>query len=48
MWQHTAKHDGGPNERVKFFITADRELDVAGSDALDFETLGRVLLPVRK
>ena len=25
VWQHSAKRDGGPNKRVKFFITADRE-----------------------
>lgn len=41
--QHTTKGDGGANQGVELFVTADSELEVARGDALDLEVLGRVL-----
>lgn len=43
MWENTSEGDRGANEGVEFFVTADGELEMAGSDALDFEVLGGVL-----
>lgn len=41
--QDAAKGNGGADEGIEFFVAADRELEVAGGDALDLEILGRVL-----
>ena len=38
----TAARDGRLDERVELLVTADRELQVAGSDPLHLEVLGRV------
>ena len=43
MREDTTKGDRGADERVEFFVSADRELQVAGGDTLDFEILGGVL-----
>ena len=43
MWQNTSKGNSCANEGIKFFVSTDRELKVAGSNALDFEVLGGVL-----
>lgn len=43
MWEDTAEGDGGADEGVEFFVTADGELEMARCDALDFEILGGVL-----
>ena len=40
--QDTTEGDRGVDEGVEFLVTADRELQVSGRDALDFEVLGRV------
>ena len=42
MWQDTTKGNGGANQGIQFFVAADRELQVAGRDALDLEILGCV------
>jgi len=42
MRQHTSKRNSRPDQRVQLLVTADRELQMAGSDALDLEILGRV------
>lgn len=41
--EDTTKGDGGTNERVEFLVAANRELQMAGSDALDLEILGGIL-----
>ena len=38
----TSSGNGGLDEGVELFVTADGELQVAGRDALDLEVLGRV------
>ena len=43
MREDTTKGDRGADERVKFFVSADGELQVAWGDTLDFEILGGVL-----
>lgn len=43
MWQDTTKGDGGTDQRVQFFVTANSELQVARSDTLDLEVLGSIL-----
>ena len=43
MWQDASKSDGGTDEGIKFFVSTDRELQVTGCNALDFEILGSVL-----
>jgi hypothetical protein len=43
MWQNTSEGNGRADEGIEFFVSADRELQVAGSNALDFEILGGVL-----
>lgn len=40
--EDTTERDGCANERVQFFVTSDRELQVSRGDALDLEVLGRV------
>ena len=40
--EDTAEGDSGANQRIKLFVTADRELQVARCDTLDFQVLGRV------
>ena len=42
MRQDPAERDRGPDQRVQFFVAADRELQVARRDALDFQIFGRV------
>ena len=42
MWQDTTESDGGFDERIEFFVTADGQLQVTGRDALDFEIFGGV------
>ena len=42
MRQHTAKRDGGSDQRIQLLVATDRELQVAGRDALDFQVFGRV------
>lgn len=41
--EDTTKGDRGANERVEFFVSANGELQVAGSDTLDFQILCGVL-----
>lgn len=41
--QYTSEGDGRADQRVELLITADSELQMAGSDALDLEVLGGVL-----
>lgn len=41
--QDTSERDGGTDEGVELLVTTDGELEMAGSDALDLEILGRVL-----
>jgi hypothetical protein len=43
MREDTTKGDRGADERVEFFVSADGELQVAGSDTLDFEILCSIL-----
>jgi hypothetical protein len=43
MWQDTSKGDGGADQSVELFITADGKLEVARGNALDFKILGGVL-----
>jgi hypothetical protein len=38
----TTTGDGGFDQGIELLITADGELQMAGSDALDFEILGRI------
>ena len=40
--QDTAERDGGADQRVKFLVATDGQLEVAGRDTLDFEVLGGV------
>lgn len=39
MGQYTAEGDGGADQGVQLFITADSELQVTRGDTLDFEIL---------
>lgn len=41
--EHTTKGDGGSDERVQLLVSTDGQLQVAGSDTLDFQILGGVL-----
>jgi hypothetical protein len=43
MRQDTSEGDGGTDEGIEFFVSADRELEVARCNSLDFEILGSVL-----
>jgi hypothetical protein len=43
MWQDTSESDCGTDKGIEFFVSADRELQVARCNALDFEILGSVL-----
>jgi len=43
MWQNTSEGNGGTDKSIKLFVSADCELEVAGSDALDLEIFGGVL-----
>ena len=40
VWQHTTKGNRGADKRVEFFVTTDRELQMAWRDTLDLEILG--------
>lgn len=42
MRQHPTERDRGSDQRVQLFVAADRELQMAGRDALHLEVLGRV------
>lgn len=42
MGQDTTKGDSGTDQGIQLFVTADGELEMAGSDALDLEILGSV------
>ncbi len=48
VWQNTAESNGGADERVELFVTADGELEVTRRDALDLQVLGRVLCMERR
>ena len=39
---NTTASDGGLDQSIEFLVTADRELQVAGSDALDLEVLAGI------
>lgn len=39
MWENTTKGNGSTDKGVKFLVATDSELQVTGSDALDFEIL---------
>lgn len=39
---HTSTSDGRFNQSIKFFVSANGQLEVAGSDALDLEVLACV------
>ena len=43
MRQYASERDGGADQRVELLVAADRELQVAGRDALDLEVLGGIL-----
>lgn len=40
--KHTTAGNGGADQRVKLFVTADGQLEVTGLDTLDLEVLGSV------
>ena len=42
MGDHTTASNGGLDQGVKLLVAADRQLQVAGSDALDFQVLACV------
>ena len=42
VWDDTTTGDGGLNKGIKLLVTADRKLQVAGSDALNFEVLAGI------
>jgi len=42
MRKDTTEGNGRADEGIEFFVTADGELQVAGSDTFDFEILGGV------
>lgn len=43
MWQNTSEGDGSTDEGIEFFVAANRELEMAGGDTLDFEIFGGIL-----
>lgn len=43
VWQNSSKGDGGTDEGVELFVSTNGELEMAGSDTLDFEILGSIL-----
>lgn len=43
VWQNTSKGDSCADEGIEFFVSANGELKMAGSDTLDFEILGGIL-----
>lgn len=43
MWKDSSKGDGGTDERIEFFVSADCELQVTWGNTLDFKVLGCVL-----
>lgn len=43
MGKDTTEGNGGADQGIKLFVTTDGELQVAGSDTLDFEILGGIL-----
>ena len=42
VWEHAPERDCGADQRVQLLVAADRELEVARRDALDFEVFGGV------
>jgi hypothetical protein len=42
VWDNTSTSDGGFDKGVQFFVTTDRKLQVAGSDAFHFKVFGCV------
>jgi hypothetical protein len=46
MWKDTTEGNGCTDEGVEFFVSANGELQVAGSDTLDLEILGSILQPL--
>jgi hypothetical protein len=46
MWQNTSKGNGGADQGVEFFVSANGQLQVARGNALDFEVLCGILLIV--
>ena len=42
MRQHASERDRRPDQRIQLLVTADRELQVAGRDALHLEIFGGV------
>ena len=42
MWQDTSEGNGGADQGVELLITTNGELQVAGSDTLDFQILGGI------
>jgi hypothetical protein len=46
MWQNTSKSNGGADQGVEFFVSANGQLQVARGNALDFEVLCGILLIV--
>lgn len=43
MREDTSEGDGGADQGIQFFVTADGELEMAGRDTLDLEVLCGVL-----
>jgi hypothetical protein len=43
MWQDTPEGDRGTDKGIEFFVSANSELEVAGSDTLDLEIFGSIL-----
>lgn len=43
MWKDTTEGDSCADKGIEFFVSADGELQVAGSDTLDLEILGSIL-----
>jgi hypothetical protein len=41
--ENTSEGNCSPDKGVEFFVAANGELEMAGSDTLDLEVLGRVL-----
>ena len=42
VWDDTTTSDGGLDEGIEFFVTANGQLQVARGDALDFQVLAGV------
>lgn len=42
MRQDTTESDGGADQRIQLFVTANGELEMTRRDTLDFEILGSI------